>query len=417
MLAPVRKRRFFSFTELNTAIAERVAEVNDNGRFRDQTLSRRQLFEELERGALQPLPPTPHEFAVWKLAATVNIDYQVEFDARFYSLPHRLRREQVDVRATASTVEIFHPGRQVTSHAREYGRRRFLIQPEHMPASHGAHLECTPSRLTAAPGDSRHTDAEWSVPADHSGVRNTAGERPPVDRQPRQWARVQRIGVGHDRSAERPDRHLARDDVSAIAYLTGRGAPLNRQSIVCTVHEPIHSLALPVPFDWPGPMAVSGNADPLSMVRAARRTLAEIGPIRSRSEGDFERVALSARDADVLRDLLVGERARVVVEVGLAYGSSALAIGEALLTVGLPQANHVIIDAYQDRFLNVGWEVVESAGLAGLATLVRERSQLALPRLVEQEFVATPRSWMAATSSTMPSSICTSCARSFDRAA
>jgi predicted O-methyltransferase YrrM len=133
---------------------------------------------------------------------------------------------------------------------------------------------------------------------------------------------------------------------------------------------------------------MSGNAELLSMVRAARRKLAEVGPTRSRSEGDFERVALPGPDADVLRDLLVGERARAVIEIGLAYGSSALAIGEALLTVGHPQAKHVIIDAYQDRFLNVGWEVVESAGLAGLARLVTERSQLALPRLVEQEFVA-----------------------------
>src|SRR5579864_1056899 len=133
---------------------------------------------------------------------------------------------------------------------------------------------------------------------------------------------------------------------------------------------------------------MSGNAERLSSVRAARRRLAEVGPNRSRSEGDFERVALPEADAGVLRDLLVGERARVVIEIGLAYGSSALAIGEALLTVGLPEANHVIIDAYQDRFLSVGWEVVESAGLAGLARLVAERSQLALPRLVEQEFVA-----------------------------
>jgi predicted O-methyltransferase YrrM len=133
---------------------------------------------------------------------------------------------------------------------------------------------------------------------------------------------------------------------------------------------------------------MSGNADPLSMVGAARRRLAEVGPTRSRSAGDFQRIALPEADADVLRDLLVGERARVVIEIGLAYGSSALAIGEALLTVGLSQANHVIIDAYQDRFLNVGWEFVEAAGLAELARLVRERSQLALPRLVEQEFVA-----------------------------
>jgi len=133
---------------------------------------------------------------------------------------------------------------------------------------------------------------------------------------------------------------------------------------------------------------MSANPDHLSIVRAARRRLAEVGPSRSRSEGDFERVALPDRDADALRDLLVGERARVVIEIGLAYASSALAIGEALLTGGKPEPNHVIIDAYQDRFLNVGWELVESAGLAGFTTLMTERSQLALPRLIGQQFVA-----------------------------
>jgi len=133
---------------------------------------------------------------------------------------------------------------------------------------------------------------------------------------------------------------------------------------------------------------MSGNAEFLSIVRSARRRLAEVGPTRARSEGDFERVALPDHDADVLRDLLVGERARVVIEIGLAYGSSALAIGEALLTVGHLEANHVIIDAYQDRFHNVGWELIQSAGLSGMSSLVIERSQLALPRLIDQEFVA-----------------------------
>jgi transposase len=148
VLAPLRKRQFFSLAELNAAIAEQVALLNDRP-FRGQTTSRRQLFDELERAALQPLPATPYEFAVWKLAATVNIDYHVEFDARFYSVPHRLVREQVDVRATATTIEVFHHGRRVSSHAREYGRRRFLTKREHMPASHRAHLEWTPSKLIA----------------------------------------------------------------------------------------------------------------------------------------------------------------------------------------------------------------------------------------------------------------------------
>ena len=147
VLAPLRKRRFFSLGELNTAIAERVAFVNERP-FRGQTSSRRVLFDELERGALQALSPTRYEFAIWK-AAKVNIDYHVEFDTRLYSVPHRLVREAVEVRATATVVEIFHRGRRVASHVREYGRRRFITNPEHMPAAHRAHLEWTPSRLVS----------------------------------------------------------------------------------------------------------------------------------------------------------------------------------------------------------------------------------------------------------------------------
>ena len=133
---------------------------------------------------------------------------------------------------------------------------------------------------------------------------------------------------------------------------------------------------------------MSGSSELLSIVRAARRKLAEEGPGRVRSDGDFDRVALPYKDADVLRDVLIRERPRVVIEVGLAYGSSALAVGEALLTVGHAQANHIIIDAYQDRFLNVGWELFEYSGLARMARLVRERSQLALPQLLADSLVA-----------------------------
>jgi transposase len=147
VLAPLRKRRFFSLGEANAAIAEQLRLVNDR-RFRGQDLSRRVLFDQLERPALQPLPSTRYEFAIWK-PAKVNIDYHVEFAERYYSVPHQLVREVVEVRATMRAVEIFHRGRRVASHVREYGRRRFITKPEHMPAAHRAHLEWTPSKLVA----------------------------------------------------------------------------------------------------------------------------------------------------------------------------------------------------------------------------------------------------------------------------
>ncbi len=126
----------------------------------------------------------------------------------------------------------------------------------------------------------------------------------------------------------------------------------------------------------------------LATVKNARRRLGASGPPRLRSEGDFERVALPNRDCDALRDLLVEARAHVVIEIGLAYGSSALAIAEALVSQNHQDTKHVIIDAYQDRFQNVGWEAIVSAGLGDLCTLVAERSQLALPRLLTDDVVA-----------------------------
>ncbi len=123
-------------------------------------------------------------------------------------------------------------------------------------------------------------------------------------------------------------------------------------------------------------------------VQKARRNLAGSGPLRLRAEGDFERISVPDEDCDILRDMLVAEHARVVVEVGLAYGSSALAIGEALLAQGHQGARHVIIDPYQQAFGEAGWQAVVGAGLGGLCALVAERSQLALPRLVAEGFVA-----------------------------
>lgn len=99
-------------------------------------------------------------------------------------------------------------------------------------------------------------------------------------------------------------------------------------------------------------------------------------------------MSLPREDGDALRDLLIAEQARVVIEVGLAYGSSALAIGEALISHGRPDVKHVIVDAYQHQFRNAGWEAITAAGLSNICTLLTDRSQLVLPRLVVDGFSA-----------------------------
>jgi|SRR5579859_3338427 len=151
VLAPLRNRRFFSLAELNEAIAVRLADVNTRP-FRGEPASRRELFDELERAALRPLPPTAYEFAEWR-KVTANIDYHVEGpDRRYYSVPYRLVRQRLDMRVTATTIEIMKGGKRVASHRREHGRRRYITDPDHMPASHRAHAEWTPSRLISWAG-------------------------------------------------------------------------------------------------------------------------------------------------------------------------------------------------------------------------------------------------------------------------
>ena len=137
-----------------------------------------------------------------------------------------------------------------------------------------------------------------------------------------------------------------------------------------------------------GNLAMPMDRERLDIVRGVRRRLAENGPARQRTEGDFERVSLPANDCDVLRDLLLEERAHVVIEIGLAYGSSALGIAEALVAQHEEDTKHVVIDAYQDRFHNAGWEALVAAGLGDRCTLVAERSQVALPRLLVEGLVA-----------------------------
>jgi transposase len=146
IIARLRDRKFYSIGEANAAIRACVAEINARP-FQKMDGSRQSLFEQLERPALRPLPPGRYEFATWR-QARVNIDYHIEADRHWYSVPYQLARQQVDVRLSAATVEIFHHSRRVASHARSFQRHRHTTDPAHMPESHRQHAEWTPSRIT-----------------------------------------------------------------------------------------------------------------------------------------------------------------------------------------------------------------------------------------------------------------------------
>ena len=145
ILARLRKQRFFSLFELNLAIRSLLAELN-NRPFKRLPGCRRSHFDEVERAALRALPATTYEYAEWR-RARVGVDYHVEIERHYYSVPHNLLRKEVDVRATANALEFFFGGERVALHTRSRLAGSHSTQIEHLPAAHRAHLEWTPQRF------------------------------------------------------------------------------------------------------------------------------------------------------------------------------------------------------------------------------------------------------------------------------
>jgi len=145
IIAALRHYQFYALSELNQAIAELLEKLNHRP-FRKRDGCRASLFAEVDQPALQPLPAERYVLAHWK-TVRANIDYHVEVDRHYYSVPYQFARQQLEARSTASTVEIFHSGKRIASHIRSFVPYRHTTVSEHMPKSHQAHREWTPSRL------------------------------------------------------------------------------------------------------------------------------------------------------------------------------------------------------------------------------------------------------------------------------
>jgi transposase len=158
IIAKLRNRQFFSLADLNAAIRDCVTTLNDR-QSRHLGTSRRALFEELERLALKPLPVEPYIFAEWK-ECRVGLDYHVEIEKHYYSVPHHLLREKVWARITARTIEVFCRGMRVAAHVRSSSNRGHTTVREHMPSSHRRYADWTPERLRQQAGEiGPHTSA------------------------------------------------------------------------------------------------------------------------------------------------------------------------------------------------------------------------------------------------------------------
>jgi hypothetical protein len=98
LIAVLRHEKFFSLADLNQAIAQLLERLNQRP-FCKQEGTRASLYATLDRPALQALPVERYVMAEWK-TVRVNIDYHVEVDRHYYSVPHKLAREQLETRST-----------------------------------------------------------------------------------------------------------------------------------------------------------------------------------------------------------------------------------------------------------------------------------------------------------------------------
>jgi transposase len=133
--------------ELNRAIQGLLAELNQRP-FKRLPGCRASAFAALDAPALKPLPASPMVLAQFK-PARVNIDYHVAFEGHYYSVPHQHVGEAVELRVTATTLEVLLRRQRIAAHVRSAQAGGYTTVPEHMPASHRAHLQWTPAKLIA----------------------------------------------------------------------------------------------------------------------------------------------------------------------------------------------------------------------------------------------------------------------------
>ena len=206
LLARLRKRQFFSLEEINEALRPLLEELNDRP-MEHLGKSRRELYEELDRPALRPLPSEPFEMAEWS-RVLVNIDYHIVFAKHYYSVPYRYLHRKVEVRATTRTVEVFYKGERIASHVRDDTPYHYTTLAEHRPESHRAYLEWTPERFIRW--------AESAGPFTAEMVRRILESRPHPEQGYRASLGIMRLGslYGNERVEAACERALAFDLVS-----------------------------------------------------------------------------------------------------------------------------------------------------------------------------------------------------------
>ena len=145
ILAALRNHTFFSLAELNQTIRQLLVKLNQRP-FKKLPGSRLEQFQSLEQATLKPLPASPYVYAEWKVVR-VHIDYHVDIEGHYYSVPYKWVKQQLDARITANTVELFHQGQRLASHSRSWLKGRHTTVDAHRPESHRHYGDWSPERF------------------------------------------------------------------------------------------------------------------------------------------------------------------------------------------------------------------------------------------------------------------------------
>lgn len=138
-----RNMQCFHISELNQYIFEKLEEIN-TADFQKRPGSRKKVFEEEEKSTLQQLPQTRFKMTEWK-TAKVQLNYHIQVERMYYSVPYEYVRESVDIRLTTDLIEVYFKEARIASHKRLKGEiGQFSTKIDHMPDHHRSYLEHNP---------------------------------------------------------------------------------------------------------------------------------------------------------------------------------------------------------------------------------------------------------------------------------
>lgn len=148
IFAPLRNRTFSTLKEINLAIGEKLEEYN-NRKLMNMTVSRRELFEQVEKNELRSLPIEVYPLQYFQPDTLVHFNYHVQLkeDKHNYSVPYIYRRKRVTLIYNDRFVSIYHDNMRIATHFRERTPHRYSTHDAHMPPNHRFADDWNPDRL------------------------------------------------------------------------------------------------------------------------------------------------------------------------------------------------------------------------------------------------------------------------------